>query len=61
MQVTLVNEQAERELYRPAAGEFLFVTVERVVEGDDGRRGRTFSDDAIAPNDYGTIGTWRRV
>lgn len=38
-QVTLVNDLATPRLFRPMEGQFLFATVERVVEGDDGTRG----------------------
>jgi len=38
-QVTILNEYAEVELRRPRAGLFFFATIERVVDGDDGRRG----------------------
>jgi S1-C subfamily serine protease len=38
-QVTFLNEYAEPELRRPLAGLFFFATIERAVEGNDGRRG----------------------
>lgn len=38
-QVTILNEYAAQELRRPMAGLFFFATVERLVAGDDQRRG----------------------
>ena len=38
-QVTILNEHAATELRRPMAGLFLFATIERIVAGEDGRRG----------------------
>jgi S1-C subfamily serine protease len=38
-QVTILNEYAAEALRRPMAGQFLFATIERVVTGDDQRRG----------------------
>lgn len=38
-QVTILNEYAAEALRRPMAGQFLFATIERVVGGDDNRRG----------------------
>lgn len=38
-QVTIVNEHASAHVFEPMAGLFLFATVERVVDGDEGERG----------------------
>jgi hypothetical protein len=38
-QVTILNEYAAETLRRPMAGQFLFATIERVVAGDNNRRG----------------------
>jgi hypothetical protein len=37
--ITLVNEFAAGEIARESAGLFLFASVERLVEGEQGRRG----------------------
>jgi hypothetical protein len=37
--ITLVNEFADAELSRAGSGLFMFVSIERIVEGDEGERG----------------------
>jgi len=37
-QITLLNEQASSKIFQPSSGVMAFVTLERVVEGSDGKR-----------------------